>query len=443
MNFTALRIILLFLIMAKITGCSPAKKIKRSDDMSNNAPAPKTPTPIVSEENASEMFFSKLFKDNPGKFDAIEKNRKAWNVQIIYTQINRDKNGNASLTNFYFNKEDASYFYPASTVKLPIVLLALQKLNASSAKAIDKNTAMISLAAYSGQTAVYNDPNTANGNPTVAQYIKKILLVSDNDAYNRLYEFLGQEYINSELQKKGYSSAEILHRLEVYLTDDENRHTNPVSFYSDNNALLYAQPMLVNKKQYSKRSDFMGNGYYSNGKYIDKPMVFSNKNRLGLEDLQTIFQSVIFPESVKANQRFNISEEDRKFVLKYMSSFPGEAVNPYYDSSYDDAYGKFIFYGGEAGKQSKNIRVFNKSGDAYGQLTDVAYVVDYAKKIEFMVSATIYCNSDGVLNDDKYDYKTIGLPFMKNLGRALYDYESGRKKNHLPDLSSFMFAYDK
>ncbi len=54
---------------------------------------------------------------------------------------------------------------------------------------------MITEAEDENQTRVYNDPTTEDGRPTVAHYIKKILLVSDNDAFNRLYEFLGQEYI--------------------------------------------------------------------------------------------------------------------------------------------------------------------------------------------------------------------------------------------------------
>jgi hypothetical protein len=70
-------------------------------------------------------------------------------------------------------------------------------------------------------------------------------------------------------------------------------------------------------------------------------------------------------------------------------------------------------------------------------------VVDFDKKIEFMLSAAIYCNSDGVLNDSKYDYDSIGYPFMKNLGRIIYDYELTRKRNHIPDLSTFRVVYEK
>ena len=47
------------------------------------------------------------------------------------------------------------------------------------------------------------------GRPTIAHYIKKILLVSDNDAFNRLYEFLGQQYINTTLHQMGYTEVQI------------------------------------------------------------------------------------------------------------------------------------------------------------------------------------------------------------------------------------------
>ena len=59
---------------------------------------------------------------------------------------------------------------------------------------------------------------------------KKILLASDNDAFNRLYEFLGQEYINNSLRKMGYKDVQIIHRLDISLTEQQNRRTNPVRF---------------------------------------------------------------------------------------------------------------------------------------------------------------------------------------------------------------------
>jgi hypothetical protein len=104
---------------------------------------------------------------------------------------------------------------------------------------------------------------------------------------------------------------------------------------------------------------------------------------------------------------------------------------------------KFLLYGNEKAPLPRSLRIFNKVGDAYGFLTDVAYVVDFERNIEFMVSATIYCNSDGILNDDKYDYDTIGFPFMKHLGETIYDYELKRDRANKPDLSKFRMIYDK
>ena len=396
------------------------------------------------DDAKTDSFLTSLLHQYPQYFDAILKNRKNWNVQVIYTQVNRDKNNRPSFTDYYFNVDSTQYFYPASTVKLPTALLALQRLHELSSTGIDRNTSMITGEAYSGQTATYNDPQTADGRPTIESYVKRILLVSDNEAFNRLYEFLGQKYINDNLHRKGYDDAQIIHRLEVSLSDDENRHTNPVTFLDSNNNVLYSQPLVYNSETYAERHDTLGNAYYSNGYFVNHPMDFSKKNRLSLPDLHSIIRSVIFPESVDPEKRFDLTQDDYAFVHKYMSGFPSESVYPAYDTAeYNDAFVKFLLYGSQKEPLPKNIRIFNKVGDAYGQMIDAAYIIDLDKNIEFFLSATIYCNSNGILNDDTYDYETIGLPFMKNLGQVIYDYESKRKKKNEPDLSSFKIEYDK
>jgi hypothetical protein len=55
----------------------------------------------------------------------------------------------------------------------------------------------------------------------------------------------------------------------------------------------------------------------------------------------------------------------------------------------------------------------------------------------------VQSNEDGILNDDKYEYKTVCLPFMKNLGQVIMQYELTRPKKHLPDLKKFKFVYTK
>jgi hypothetical protein len=86
-------------------------------------------------------------------------------------------------------------------------------------------------------------------------------------------------------------------------------------------------------------------------------------------------------------------------------------------------------------------RVSAKTGWSYGFLTDVAYVVDFKHGVEFMISANIYTNSDGILNDDKYDYDSIGYPFFQQVGEIIYNYELTLKRSYRPNLSDWRFNY--
>jgi hypothetical protein len=379
----------------------------------------------------------------PQYFDSIIQRKDELKVQIIYTQIDRDKNGKASFKDFYFNINDSSYFYPASTVKFPVAVLALQKLHELKIPGLDKNTTMLTEADGDGQTAVDNDSTAADNKPSIAHYIKKILLVSDNDAFNRLYEFLGQEYINNTLHKMGYQGVQIIHRLNVSLSEPQNRHTNPVKFYDSNNKIVYEQPAEKSQFIYAVRNTKVGRGYMKGDSIINEPLDFSKKNRLFLQDLHNIVRSVLFPQSVIPNQRFNLTPDDYRFIHHYMSMMPHESDYPAYDSTYYDTYVKFLFYGAEKIKTNPDIRIFNKPGDAYGFLIDAAYIADFKNNVEFMLSAVIYCNSDGILNDDKYEYETMGLPFMKHLGQVVHDYELKRNRRFIPDLSTFRFNYSK
>ena len=438
---------LTLLMMAFLISCTAAKKL---------APVPTetiaiqdTVPPVADSSDmhpAVDSFLLDLLRKHPAYFDSVLTNKKERNIQFIYTQVDRGANGIPVLKHFNFNLDSSRYFYPASTVKFPVSMLALQRLNELNIPGLDKNTTMITGQAYSGQTAVYNDPTNPVGKPSIAHYIKKILMVSDNDAFNRLYEFLGQQYINDNLHQKGYTEAQILHRLDIFLTPDENRHTNPVKFLGPDNDIIYQQEMQYNEKSYTQRNDSLGTGYYKEGQLINQPMDFSMKNRISLQDLHSILIGLVFPSKVTAAQRFNLTEEDRRFLFKYMSQLPTESSFPPYSAdsaNYWPAYCKFLLYGSEKGALPKNIRIFNKVGDAYGQLTDVAYIVDYDKKVEFFLSATINCNQDGILNDDQYDYEDTGFPFLKHLGEVIYDHELNRKKSILPDFSGFIFDFDK
>lgn len=127
----------------------------------------KSPVP----ENAD--FFENLMKTQPEQFNQIIKNCEALEVQILYTQINRDEKGVPSFKQFRYNVDSTRYFYPASTIKLPLCLLALEKINELNITGLDKYTTMLHDSVYAGQLAVTKDSTSETGMPSVAHYIKR------------------------------------------------------------------------------------------------------------------------------------------------------------------------------------------------------------------------------------------------------------------------------
>ncbi|MCX6205311.1 MAG: serine hydrolase [Bacteroidetes bacterium] len=387
-------------------------------------------SPKNKQHAADDSFLTNLLNQDPIYFKELMEKKDSFNIQIVYTRIDRNKKGEPSFKEFHYNLNDQHYFYPASTVKMPIAFLALEKLNDLQIKGLNKNTTMVTDSGYSGQSAVYTQPNSVDSRATIENYIKQIFLVSDNDAFNRLYEFVGQEAIQKKLAAKGYPDAIIRHRLNVSLSKEENKYTNPIKFYDSTNTVVYQQDQQYSNATYPKLSVFMGKGYLKNGTLIEQPFDFSDKNRVYLQDLHHILQSVLFPKAFPSSKRFRLTEDDRNFVSKWMSAFPRESNFPQYDSSaYWDTYCKFLLFGSEKVSVPENIKIFNKVGDAYGFLTDIAYIVDQEHHVEFLLSATISCNRDGIYNDDHYDYDEIGYPFFKHLGESILKFELSRPKN--------------
>lgn len=388
-----------------------------------------------------------LAQDNP-LHELIIKNKKQlgewaqdpdqFEIQVIYTQIDRDKDNQPRFTSYTLGITPNRYFYPASTVKMPAAFVALEKLNQLKIRKLDFNTPMKSGAGSLPQTPVIVDTSAANFLPSVGHYIRKIFLTSDNDAYNRLYEFLGQEYFNQALWEKGYRQSRMNSRLSApEFNAHNNRYTNPVSFYNYD-TLLYYQGEVFSEvvADLWLNKEIRGQGYMDhNGEIIMKPFDFRTKNFISLQNLHDILQAVLFPKAVAPSRRFNLTEADYDLLYRAMFEYPRESNFPKYNKP--DNYVKYWIFGDSTENIPDHIRVFNKIGGAYGFLTDIAYIVDFENKVEFMLAGTIHVNANQIFNDGVYEYDKIGLPFFAELGELIYEYELNRKREFVPDLSKF------
>lgn len=397
--------------------------------------------PLMSAQNTHVL--ESILKKHPSFFEPLLQQSEKYQIQIIYTQIDRDTINQPHFKTYRFGVQPHLYFYPASTVKMPMAFAALEKLNRLKIRNLDKHTPMKTGKGEPPQTSAVTDSTSPNLMPSIAHYIKKIFVVSDNDAQNRLYEFVGQQALNQMLWNKGYDQVRLIHRLgpEGFPFDIvTNRYTNPVSFYEGDN-LLYHQGEVYSQYQGKLQLERQIRGVAhinKQDKKVEAPFDFSKKNFVSLDNLHTILKAVIFPEATPQKQQFDLSADDYSFLYRVMSTLPSESQSPNYGNKPDN-YVKFFMFGDKKAdfKIPSNIRIFNKVGWAYGFLTDVAYIVDFEHQVEFFLSATIHVNENQTYNDGVYEYETIGLPFFANLGRVVYEYEKNRKKRFLPDLSKF------
>ena len=368
---------------------------------------------IISCDFSSNPIKSSLNSDE--FLSEILKNKEQYEIQVLFTEINRNKDGEPEFTDFQFQVDEEKYFYPASTIKLPIIVLTLNKINELRLEGIDINLkSKIKLKSYNKkQKIVVNDSITSFQN-----LISKVFLTSDNSAANILIDFLGYNYFNSKMKKEGYDNTYLNHKF----SPDQNVNNNwEIQTLKDDIISSKDEQIFIKSNKISGL--LKGDRTLKDGKVSIGPLDFSYKNRFSLLDMHTFIKKIIFTEKFNNQNYLNLNVEDYDFLRYWMSRFTYEDNGKKYedDGIYYETYNKFFIHGMDSIAINKNIRVYNKLGEAYGTSTDTAYIKNYTDDIEFFLSATIYVNDNNVINDNIYEYDEIAIPFLAKLSQSIYN----------------------
>jgi hypothetical protein len=367
----------------------------------------------------------KLLKSDP-KFAAITADPAAYRVQILIGEVKPGPAPNTERLIRHGYRLNAEYYYPASTVKLGAAVAALEKL-----AEMERNARIPLPATTPARFYDVNDPlkfefvdptNEQNRDFTIQHEIRKLSLVSDNPAFNRLYDFVGHEELNARLRAAGLSSAVINHRLSFGRPVRDPRDTAQVDLLAP--GLVIPVPartsniILENKMIPGLK---VGTGVMrSGGETTNEPMDFTRSNGISITDLQDLLILVVKPELLPKKKDFALRPEDRAMLIDAMTEYPGDSKNPIYDrEKYPDDWGKFLLPGLSRVLPKERWKITNKIGQAYGFTIENAYVRDTETKRSFFLTAVIYTNADGILNDDIYEYEQIAHPFMANLAERV------------------------
>lgn len=351
------------------------------------------------------------------EFSTVMANPAKHRLQILLSEV-KHSFGRTTLVHHSFRQRPREYFYPASLVKLPAALLALEKLHGT--KGILWTTPY-EVTRTSCEKKENEKPLTQRQN--IKDDILASITLSDNPAFDRLYSWTGPGYLTDTLRARGYSSIQITHRLGARCSPFENRITHPVTFYPEG-ALPVVQDPIVSEAYHAQSDD--------SGLIPDYPGDLRSFGQLA--DFHWMTIAALLPDAVEPRARFQISEEERLWIARAMSRMPEEyhGAIPVDLESMQGSPLKFLLMGGSKEKIPPNIRILSKSGKALGFLSETGLYIDTESNTAFFLSAVVYVNYVASGEDDDHHYDDIGLPFMRDLGRKVLEYERTKSSGTAP-----------
>ena len=183
--------------------------------------------------------------------------------------------------------------------------------------------------------------------------------------------------------------------------------------------------------------------------HVAIPMDFSHKNRVSFYDFHRLTlglhepgRSVLGLPSI--DLRPHIHAPWLHMLKRSMAIYPSASKNPVLSSkSMNETRFKPLLAGIRmAGLTDIDIYYANKSGKAYGFHVDNAFIATGTgvgriqpdgrpggrlRKVA-IVTMGLYANANKIINDNRYEYTTVTIPFFKAMGFAIGRYLQGKLK---------------
>ena len=398
-----------------IEAAAPAPPVAAAAPVPAGVPAPKpihrttkAPATLSGKDPAAEEILTGI---NAPIVKTVLATPEKYRFQVLYSIV---KEGAKPSLERHGWRTDTEYFFPASSMKVPIALSAYERMNALRKSGKTGFTREATMQIY---------PSKGNGAPTtttLARETWRALIVSDNFSANRLLAIAGHREIHETCFGLGLASTRVR---TGFATGEEldPAESSPRVVVGDVD-LPARKSTLTLPANDAKLLD-IGDAYIDDrGRKVTGPMPFKEKNAMKLQHLQDAMIRIMRPELMpaKAGSIYSTApNEDLAYLREALGTLPSESGLAGYDRNVVADYPLSPFLRGiERVRPRGQFQIFQKVGQAYGFLIHNAYIVDKASGKSFFLTAAIYGNADGVLNDDKYDYDTVSFPALADVGEA-------------------------
>jgi hypothetical protein len=411
-------------LAAIATGCGDPTPTGVASSSPAAASTPATPGPTVSAAAspsasgaapATDAWLERALRAADPRWEGWLSQADALRLQILVTVI---EPGAAWQTHAL--RVDREYFYPASAIKTFLAVAALRVLSRQANGEIPLGSRVIRCAddrpgCEPPKEDEDKEERTDEGRPKhdklrVGEEIAKMLSYSDNDSYNRLYDIVGHRELNDEMKALGFDSVSFHHRMSA--PAERSRATPRV----------IVRPPGKGEMVFGRRASTfdppptpapgldIGTSYRDGRGTVDGPMSFATKNYVSLRDLQRINVSLLYPGRPEGVD-LGLSDAQREHMIKAMTT---SFSNKKRAAEHSPLSPGVIEVMGD-----DRVRYVGKSGRAYGFHLENALIEDKTTRRAFFVTATVYANPDGVMNDDDYGYDETTRPLLASLGAAL------------------------
>lgn len=376
------------------------------------APLPKPsaePKPAATAPSAkpdAPVDMAKLLGSGGAALKTVMAAPEKYRFQVLYGVVNEGTS--PTLTRHGF-RADAEYYFPASSMKVPIALAAYERLGAIRAREKPGLT----------RDAILKFGGDEPATTTLARETWRSLIVSDNACSNRILAFVGHREAHETLWRHGYGSARIRAGFATGAEIDpaEVSPRIDVQLAPGGNDVIAPRRSDLKLPPNDAKDMAIGAAAIVDGRRVEGPLSFADKNAIKLKELQDALVQLMRPDLLPSAAPRTIASDDLAYVRQALGTLPSESGLAGYDRNVVADYQLSPFLRGiERVKKRGTFQIFSKVGQAYGFLIHNAYVVDKATGRSFFLVAAVFANPDGVMNDDNYGYDSISFPALADVG---------------------------